>query len=484
MKILFVKPPYKVANYFGLGRRYVPSPLAEASLIAYLKQFNYEPMMLDCHKKGIDWSDLADELKKYNPDVICYSASMAAFHDSYIKFANLAKETLPNVIIVAGGGHFGLNAEKIFEETKNIDFIVIGEGEITLLQLLQAIENGKNDFQQINGLSYRENDKMIKNLPREIIKNMDELPDPDFDVLIELNNNRFSLFPQEWDSWTIITTGRGCVGNCSFCTARISQGSYRCFSPQRAFKMLKAIYDYGVRTIWIDDLTFNVNRERTEKLFDLIIDSGIKVNLIILSRVDLVVRDRDIMEKYCRAGVKGVLLGGESPLKKDLKKYNKGISELKIKEAVDILREKDILQWVFYIIGDVDHDKDDILEIFKFADDVDSTVAVFSPCVAFPGTDYYEQIKKTGLIRIFDYQYYDMTYAVMDTKHLSLEEIQSAKDGLAFMYFQKPERLEKNLNSSNPLIRNWYERLSVYKDNVHIHGKEKQRVPSMGTGVR
>ncbi|MBD3241504.1 MAG: radical SAM protein [Chitinivibrionales bacterium] len=480
MHILFVKPPYQVAGYYGLGKRYIPTPLAEACLIAYLKQEGYAPAMVDCHAREIDWEQVPDMLLKENPDVVCYSASMAAFHDSYMRFSAIVKATLPHAKVVAGGAHIGIVAEEVLKDDDTIDFVVYGEGEVTLTELVRALEAKETDFRSINGLVYKENDRVIRTAERPIIKDMDTLPDPDLDVLIELENNHFSLFPPDWDKWTLLVTARGCPGTCTFCTARISQGPYRCYTAEKAFSLIRKVHDYGARTIWIDDLSFPVNRERTEKLLDLIIASDMELNLIALSTVSMIIRDKDIMHMYKKAGIQGILLGGESPLKKDLMKYNKTVNDLKIKESVDILREADILSWVFYIIGDEDHSREDILEIYNFADEVNSAVAVFGPATPFPGTTYFDQLKESGLIKVFDYTYYDMTYAVMDTKHLKMEEIQEVKDGLAMAYSSKPERIDEFLNSSNPFVRHWYERLGKYVEKVHIHGDKTQRIPSMG----
>ncbi|MEW6606393.1 MAG: radical SAM protein [bacterium] len=478
MKVLLVKPPYKVAYFYGLGRHFVPPPLAEACLAAWLKKEGIEVEVLDCQRKDIGWEKLPAILKEKQPEIVGVSASMATFHNDYIRFIKIAKQTNPRVITVAGGGHFGLIPNEIFESCKELDFLVIGEGEVTLTELIREIEKDKLCFKKIKGLAYMENGKVVITPSRPLIQDLDVLPYPDFDLL-DMENNHFSALPSSWGKWTILVTARGCIGRCNFCTARLSQPGYRVMSSKRAFELLQAACKRGIRTIWMDDLTFNINKKRTEEIFDRIIESGIELNLILLGRTDFICRDRDILHKYRKAGVQAILLGGESPIQEDLDCYHKGTISHTIEDAIKFLREHDIASWVFFMIGEWHHDKKAIMEILNYADRVDPDVAVFSIVTPLPGTEYFKEMKEKGAIEIFDYTYYDMTYAVMHTKYLSIEEIQSVQAGAPIIFYQNSERMERKVNSKNEFTRNWYERIKAYAGGVHIHGIN-EGAPSMG----
>jgi anaerobic magnesium-protoporphyrin IX monomethyl ester cyclase len=461
MKIAFVKPPYVIASYYGCGNDFVPPAVSETVLAAWLEKSGYEAEIIDCHAGRMSWDDLGILLEERKIDVACVSGTMTTFHDDYIRAIKLIKEKRPETVTIGGGIHFSLIPEKIMEQCPELDYLVKGEGEITLTELIAALENNDDGkIKGIDGVYYRESGKIVANRPRELFKDLDLLPDPAWHLIPKFGLNPYSFTPEEWGDWTILVTSRGCVGKCTFCSPMHTQGKYREMSANRTLDMIEHAYKTGKTTIWIDDLAFNINRKRIEKFLDGIIERKIKAHFLIHSRPEYILRDRDILHKYREAGIEMVHMGAESYSQDDLDIWKKGISVNTTVEAVSLLKENDMASWVFFMLGAWEHSITDVNAMIDFSKKLDPDVAIFCIATPYPGTDYAADMEKMGIIETSKYRLYDQIHGIMPTKHLTREEIHKLR-GRAFFEFYRSdaEKIERKLQSKNEFTRHWYRRL-------------------------
>jgi anaerobic magnesium-protoporphyrin IX monomethyl ester cyclase len=178
MKILFVEPPKEF--WFVMGE-YLPPPLGILQLAAFLedKGDNWDLEVLDSQAERVNWKNLERRLESSDPDVVVISALATCNAYTVLRTVSMVKKIDPDIKTVVGGQHFTALAQESLEEYPEIDFIVRGEGELTLLELVKNLDKDKTPF-NVRGLSYRHQGKVVHNPPRPLIHNLDDLPLPGY----------------------------------------------------------------------------------------------------------------------------------------------------------------------------------------------------------------------------------------------------------------------------------------------------------------
>ncbi|RLE70194.1 MAG: B12-binding domain-containing radical SAM protein, partial [Thermoprotei archaeon] len=416
MRVLLVDPPKP--KWWLLADTVLP-PIGLAYLAGYLRSRGIEVRVLDCTAEGVDWEGLRREVERYSPDILgaggptCYAERVA-------RTFRIAKEVEEGITTVAGGPHFTLTYEESLKKCPEIDYIVLGEGEVTLYELVEALESGYK-VSRVKGIAFRRGREVVATEPRELIGDLDSLPMPAWDML---PMDRYRMVA--WGDATMLVSSRGCPFSCSFCSERVFwRGVWRAHSAERVVAEMELVAErYGKRVIWFGDDTFNLDRERLEKICELLLERGVEVNWGFEGRADLLWRDRDLMPKMREAGLFWVLVGVESCFEDELERYGKRISPELTMRVFRLLRESDIVSQAMLIIGEKHDDRRRILDKADFAVKLDPDFAVFTPLTPFPGTPLYDEALREGLIEVFDYSKYDLAHAVMRTEYLSAMEVQ------------------------------------------------------------
>jgi len=170
MKVLFVEPP---KDYWFVMGEYLPPPYGILQLAAFLESKNkdVEIEVLDCQAQSLDWKELEKHIESYQPDIVASSALATCNTYVAIRTLETAKKVKPNVLTIAGGQHFTATAQESLETYPEIDVVVRGEGEQTLVELVQAASRDSS-FSRIKGVSFRHNKKVLHNPPRPLIENL------------------------------------------------------------------------------------------------------------------------------------------------------------------------------------------------------------------------------------------------------------------------------------------------------------------------
>ena len=204
--------------------------------------------------------------------------------------------------------------------------------------------------------------------------------------------------------------------------------------------------EFGTRVFWVNDLSFNVDCERTEQFLDEIVERRLKIRMAIDgTRTDLLARDRDLIPKMKKAGVFMVNLGVESNSDQELQFYDKGTSLEKAKETVMLLKMNEIHPWVFMMIGNWMQDEKDILDILNYAKELDPTVAILAVVTPIPGSKFYNMIMEKGLIEEFDWSLYDLGHPVMRTVGLSRGQILDLTYKVYSGFYKRPKKIIKHI---------------------------------------
>lgn len=293
---------------------------------------------------------MIEKIKEFDPEIIGISATTPLIEDAF-STARIIKRLNPDKKIVLGGVHATALPFEILNKCKDIDIIVIGEGERTMVEICS-----ETPLEHIDGIVYRNNNgKIIKNENRKLIKDIDEINYPSRELL----NMDFYLQPSTQIIFgyncraTSIVSSRGCHGNCGFCAGRIlSRGCVRFHSAEYTIKEIeKIISDYKIEGLFFVDEMFLNNRERVIELCNQMIDKRISQNIVwgIQIRVDSV--DHELLQLMKKAGCVQVEYGFESGSNRVLKSMNKQITREQIIQASDITRKVGIRQLANIIVG-------------------------------------------------------------------------------------------------------------------------------------
>ena len=183
MKVLFIEPPKDF--WFVMGE-YTPPPLGILQLAAFLESRipDIDIDVLDCQAESVGWDDLKKRVDYSEPDLVVSSALATCNTYTIIRTLETVKKIDPTIKTVVGGQHFTALAQESLENYREIDFIIRGEGELTLLDLVKTLEQGKSQL-KVEGLSFRHGDMIIHNPSRVLIDNLNDLPFPGYHFIEE-----------------------------------------------------------------------------------------------------------------------------------------------------------------------------------------------------------------------------------------------------------------------------------------------------------
>jgi len=460
MKVLFVEPPKDI--WFVMGE-YLPPPYGIIQLAAYLEREvkDAEIEVLDCNAQQVDWKGIEKQIESFNPDIVASSALATCNTYLIARTLEIAKKVNPDILTVTGGQHFTATTQESLETYQEIDVIVRGEGEQTLAELVRNA-NKRSSFPRVEGISFRHERKIVHNAPRRLIENLEELPYPGYHFVKDVvDRYHFAAMAGRKTPYALIEGSRGCSHRCTFCTQwHHWQGIYRVKSHERIADEMEFCYqNYGSRFIWLTDDNFSLGK-RASNLAEELLQRDITDDLMwfMQLRCDDVVKNRELLPKMRKAGLRWVLLGVESPRQSTLESFKKDITPEDAKKAVKLLRENDIFAQAMLIIGERKDTAKSIAELREFVNELDPDFAIFAILTPFPGTEIFDKAKQNGWIEDFNWSHYDMVHAIMPTETLSRKKVQEELYQCYRSFYGSWRRRLEGIFSRNKLKRriNWY----------------------------
>lgn len=311
MRILFIEPPKDI--WFVMGE-YLPPPFGILQLAAYLDREveGLEIQVLDCNAEKIDWNQLSNHIGDFAPDIVAFSSLATCNAYAVVRTLGTAKQLDATTLTVTGGQHFTATAEASLSQYPVIDVIVRGEGEQSLVDVVQHFRGG-DSFHDILGISYRQQQQIHHNPCRPLIRNLDTLPYPGYHFVRSLlQKYHFAAMMGPTAPYALIEGSRGCSHRCTFCTQwEHWSGTWRSKSPQRiATEMIYCYYVYGSRFIWLTDDNFGFgNRGKT--LAQELLRNRVPDDLawFTQARCDDVIQHRTSLSELRQAGLRWILLG-------------------------------------------------------------------------------------------------------------------------------------------------------------------------------
>ena len=416
MKILLINAPssYKVLLISSL-----------AYLSAVLEKEGYKDIkIVDPYGKTDE--DIREIIKKEKPDIVGASC-MSNDRETVVNFVKIAKKVNKTILTVLGGVHPTIMYKQMMEHYPWIDTIVVGEGEITFLELVKAVEN-KSSFRKVNGLVYREGKKIVINPPRELIKNLDEVPFPAW---------HFFDIPKKQKDFTILTS-RGCPNSCQFCSVSQFWGAtWRPRSPKNVVDEVEMLVkDYGARYFNFDDANFTVDVNRVIGICKEIVKRKLKIRWAVQGHVNTM--NEEMLKWMKKAGCVRLSFGVESGSPKVLKTISKVITPERAIKAYKMVHKYGIKAAGTFMVGNPGDNEETINETIRLMDKIDivgpDTIST-SLTTVYPGTALYQLSKQKGLLTD-DYWLSDKTAPIYTAEH-SLEELDAYQAKIQMFFLKK-----------------------------------------------
>ncbi len=342
-------------------------------------QRNFETIIGD--KDHSVWKKLAEFIRKYNPDVVGISY-LTPVRYPFETVARLVKKINPEIKVVAGGPHPTFCSEQVMEN-QNVDYVIKGEGEIPLLQLLRELKKDIPRLDTVSGLSYRDREgNLHSNAPGGMIANLDELPFAARDLVL---NSDYDVYPVHCTS-----TARGCPYTCSFCAdKKIWGGRLRRRSIDNVIEELALLKDaYTIKSIDFVDGTFTYDRKYLETFCNKLIDLNLDIKWRCCARYDNL--DEEILKVMKQSGCVGVLFGLESGSDRILNAIDKKITVDLILKVSEMVHQSGIPSITSILIGIPGEDKDDMQATIKLMRSIKTDFFEVNSYTPLPGSRLYD----------------------------------------------------------------------------------------------
>lgn len=396
------------------------------------RQVKLDAEIYDAMAKGHAYSEIEQRFRESMADYVASTAITSTINDA-VKTLELAKKIRPDTVTILGGVHPTFMYEEVLKCSAAVDYIVIGEGEVTLRHLLEVLEADGNP-ELVAGIAFRRGGTVVKTDKRNFMETLDDLPAA-WDLLdwgdyysLVIPDSRFGA----------ISTSRGCDHDCTFCSQqKFWEKSWRARDPQKVADELEYLYTmHHVNVFMITDEYPTKSRERWEALLDAVIAKDIPIYLFMETRATDIIRDKEIIWKYRKAGIIYISFGIETADQTALDKMRKEMVLEEIKQVFDILREQEIVSEASFMLGYPDETSASIKKTMHLAQQYNPDIANFFTFTPWPYADGYNDLKR--FIRVHDYGKYNMVDPVLEPHKMSILQIEVAiADGYRRFYMGK-----------------------------------------------
>ncbi|MBU5638304.1 radical SAM protein [Geomonas sp. Red69] len=351
-------------------------PVGLLSLSAVLRQAGHRVTLANLSRSS--WKEVRELLQRLSPELVGVSQFTHNRSES-IRLASLAKEFDPACCVVFGGPHATHSWQEQLERHREVDAIVLGEGEQTLLELVQALVDGR-PLSQVAGVACREGKEAVLGPPRAAVADLDRLPlaaeDPGETIGVDLRRQL-----------EFVITSRGCPASCLFCSSPLFWGrGVRFRSPASVVQELRLLKErYGLIYFSFRDDTFTANRARVLEICRLIEQQRLHILWNCQSRVNAV--DQEMLVAMKRAGCECIQFGVESGSPEMLKALGKKILPADVERAATAARKAGINLSVYLITGIPGENDEDLQQTVRLIDRIRPQDGQVSPLVYYPGTE-------------------------------------------------------------------------------------------------
>ncbi len=443
-RILLTRAHYKKA-YRSPG-----FPVGIALIASYLESRGVPVQMLDLAVQR-NWQEaLKNRMDRDSFGIVGISLQITQYEEAS-QMARFIRQNYPKTKIVFGGS-FPSSAPGDCLGNPDVDVVCCSEGEHTMLQLIQAWEQGQ-PLETVEGIAFRGKDGAVVQTPRRaLIENLDQMPMAAYHLLdLEpyISAEHTSDFTGKKNRCMELITSRGCPYHCIFCHSFFGK-EFRGRSPEHVFNEILFLHEtYKVSEFVIWDDTFTMDIRRAKDICDLIVRSGIKITLQLRGGVRVEAMDEELMAKLKAAGVETMCVGIESAVWRVQKMIKKNLKIEKVDQLLSLARKYRITTIGLMMLGFPGEKVDEIKESIRWASNSLLDYTFFSIVTPFPSTELYDIAIREGYYRKSkDYQRMNVMIPHMEMPELKSGLIKWLQIQAYLRFYLKPRRLRKMLSSA------------------------------------
>lgn len=449
MKALLANPPCRIELGNGLQRAfvragsrwpfstvvktdepltYLPFPFYLAYTAGLLEKDGHQVYVNDALTLNKSLEQFVEETVTAQPEIILYETSTPTIaHD--LELAQKLKEKLPQVKIALAGPHATVFPTEILFGSAAVDFVFIREYEVAFSLLVQKLSAGES-YSSVPGLAFRHEGQVITNEP-QLIDPLDQLPFPARHLFPSNDGADPTIY---WDGFcqykpaVQMHATRGCPFLCNFClwnTVMYANSKYRMFAVERVVAEMRHCQEkYGAREIYFDDDTFTANKKNVLDLCAEIIKQGLKIHWSVMG--DAMVTDEEMVEAMARAGCIGMKFGVESGDEEILKHIQKPVRFEKLRRFTAWCAKRGIKTHATFTFGLSGETRETMQKSLALAQSLNVDTVQFSMTTPFPGTRYYQEVDRDGLLMTKNWDDFDgNAQSVVRFENLSVDEVQT-----------------------------------------------------------
>jgi len=420
MRVCLINPPRIQPKAWGkpnvfppIGLAYVAAVLEKSHIVSIIDAptegwQNLEEDYGNTYRVGLSNQQIAEKLNRFSPDVVGIEIPFSGWSRTAFSVASMVKSVDKDIVVFLDGQHPSAMPNECLTR-RDVDFVIIGERENTVLELVNDLERRTEDFAGVKGLGFVKNGKTVITEQRPPIEDLDSLPFPARHLLPnEVYNAVVKELPLRGEirkPWTIMITSRGCPYNCVFCSNCTVWGKrWRSRSPANVVDELEDVVKrFGVEQIDFYDDNMTLDRKRMATICDLIVERDLRVEWFTPNGIRADTLDETLLRKMKRSGCKKIRLAPESGVQRVVNEIIKKNLDLKaVEQAVISSKKVGIGVGCFFVIGLIGETKDDIEETIRYAHKLRKLGAdsfIFSIAAPVHGTELYNQAKKLGFLK-------------------------------------------------------------------------------------
>ena len=446
MRVYLINPPYIHPRLWGMP--YILPPLETAYTAALLEK-KHDVRIIDAHIEG--WSnvekidetrnriglkneEIAARIKRWLPDVVGINVRFSGWSSIAYEIASLVKSIDKNIITFLDGQHPSARPKECLAHP-DIDFVIIGEPEHTVFELVNTLEHGNSeDLKKIRGIAFKKNGAVVVNPPRPLLEDLDTLPFPARHLLpMEAYFAAVRKYPLRGEihkRWATMITSRGCPHKCVFCTSHIVNGrKWRPRSPENVVNEIEQLVKtYKIKQIDFNDDNMALDKKRMEAICDLIVERGLNIEWYTPNGIRADTLDKELLTKMKKSGCKKIRIAPESGVQRVVNQIiGKNLNLREVEKTVISCKKVGIKVGCFFVIGLIGETKQDIIESIKFAYKLRRLGAdrfYFSIATPMYGTELYEQAKRRGFLRKgFNDEALSSVEPLIETPEFTMQEL-------------------------------------------------------------
>jgi len=420
MRVCLINPPRIQPKAWGkpsvfppIGLAYIAAVLEKEHKVCIIDaptegHRNLEQMDGTTYRVGLSNKEIAERIKRWSPDAVGIEIPFSGWSKTAFEIASVTKSINKDITTVLEGQHPSARPEACLANS-NVDFVVIGEPENTMFELVAELEQGTRDLKKIRGIGYVRNGTPVITPPRPVIEDLDSLPFPARHLLpMEAYFAAVKENPPRGEirkPWATMITSRGCPYSCVFCSIHNVMGKqWRARSPKNVVDEIEQlVHTYHIKQMDFIDENMTLDKKRMSAICDLIVKRGLDIEWYTPNGVRADTLDENLLIKMKASGCKKIRVAPESGVQRVVDQIIKKNLDLKeVEKAVVLSKKVGIKVGCFFVIGLIGETKEDIEESIKYAYKLRQLGAdsfIFSIATPVYGTELYEQAERGGFLR-------------------------------------------------------------------------------------